>query len=142
MAIVPAIIAGLIGTVVITILMYGGPMMGMPRMDIIGMIGTMVAEPGGTARAVGTVGHFMMGAIFAVIYALLWSAGIGAPIWWWGLIFGVTHGLIIAFIGMPAMTGMHPRAPAQEEGPKALIGTLMGHAIFGLVVALSYAALA
>lgn len=142
MAFVPAILAGLIGTLVFTLLLYVGPMMGMPKMDIIGIVGTMVSEPGGTARVIGTVGHFMMGAIFAIIYAFLWSAGIGAVTWWWGAIFGVVHGAIIAFVGMPVMMSMHPRAPERQEGPKALVGTLMGHAVFGLVVAVSYAGLA
>ena len=141
MAIVPSIIAGVIGTLVFTTVLYLGPMMGLPKMDIIGVIGTMVTEPGPAARAIGTVGHFVMGAVFAIVYALLWSAGIGSSVWWWGAIFGVVHGFIVALVGMPAMLSMHPRAPEQEQGPRRLIGILLVHAVFGVVVALSYAAL-
>jgi hypothetical protein len=32
---------------------------------------------------IGFIVHFMMGVIFALIYAWLWSVGIGAPTWWW-----------------------------------------------------------
>lgn len=142
MVLTAAVLAGLIGTLFFTLVMYLGPTMGMPKMDVIGLVGTMVAEPGGSARAMGTVGHFVMGAVFAVVYAVIWAAGVGSATWVWGLIFGVVHGLVIAFVGMPLMMSMHPRAPEQEQGPKRLLGILIVHAVFGIAVALSYAALA
>ena len=43
MDIVGAIAAGLGGTAVMTILMYVAPMMGMPKMDIVAMLGLGVA---------------------------------------------------------------------------------------------------
>ena len=72
MNIIGSIIAGLLGTLVMTLLMYMAPLMGMPKMDIIGMLGTMFTGSEGTARMLGTLAHFMMGVIFAIIYALLW----------------------------------------------------------------------
>ena len=65
-----AIIAGLLGTLVMTLLMVMAPRMGMPKMDIIGMLGTMFTASEGTARVLGALAHFMMGVIFAIIYAL------------------------------------------------------------------------
>lgn len=137
-----AILAGLIGTVIFTIILYAAPTMGFPKMDIIGMIGTMAAEPGGAARAVGVIGHLIMGIVFAIIYALIWAAGVGSVTWVWGLVFGLVHGLGVALVGMPMMVSIHPRSPEREGGPKALAGILIVHAVFGIVVALSYAALA
>ena len=103
-----AILSSLAGTFVMTALMYMAPAMGMPKMDIIGMLGTMFTPNQGAARVMGVVVHFMMGAVFAVIYALLWSLGIGGSTWAWGAIFGVVHG-VIALLTMPAMMKMHPR---------------------------------
>lgn len=118
---------------------HPAPAMGMPKMDIIGMLGTMFTANQGTARLIGIVVHFMMGAIFAIIYALLWSAGIGAAIWWWGLIFGAVHA-VVAMVGMPVMMQIHPRPPEMARGVMTMVGLLMGHMVFGLIVALVYAA--
>lgn len=113
MDIISAIIAGLIATAVMTVLMYMMPAMGMPKMDIVGMLGTMFTADRGTANVIGAVLHFMMGAIFAIIYAWLWANVVGDPTWWWGLIFGAVHG-VIAIIAMPLMMRMHPRPPDME----------------------------
>ncbi len=139
MNIVGAIVAGLAGTAAMTVLMYLAPMMGLPKMDIIGMLGSMFTSNKGTATILGLVTHFMMGAFFAIIYALLWSLGIGSPTWLWGLIFGAVHG-VVAIVTMPLMARMHPRPPEMEGGMLTMLGQLMGHMVYGLVVALVYAA--
>jgi uncharacterized membrane protein YagU involved in acid resistance len=139
MNVLGAIIAGLAGTAVMTMLMYAAPLMGMPKMDIAGMLGSMFVSKKETATIVGLILHFMMGVVFAIIYALLWSLGIGSPTWWWGLIFGAVHTVVI-LIMMPIMMRMHPRPPEMAGGPMVMVGQLMGHMVFGLVVALVYSA--
>lgn len=140
MNIIGAVVAGLAGTVVMTALMYVAPMMGMPEMDIIGMLGSMFTSNKGTATWLGVVIHFMMGIIFAIIYTLVWNLGVGSVTWLWGLIFGAVHG-VVAIVMMPAMMRMHPRPPEMESGSTTMIGQLMGHLVYGLVVALIYAAI-
>ena len=95
--------------------------------------------------------HFMMGVIFALIYAFAWSRGVGAPTWSGGLIFGAVHWLVVGMVmGMIPM--MHAgiksgevKAPGlwmtNNGGIIAFMGGLVGHMIFGAVVALVYAAL-
>jgi uncharacterized membrane protein YagU involved in acid resistance len=139
MNVLGAIIAGLAGTAVMTMLMYAAPLMGMPKMDIAGMLGSMFVSKKETATIVGLVLHFMMGVVFAIIYALLWSLGIGSATWWWGLIFGAVHTVVILMM-MPIMMRMHPRPPEMAGGPMVMVGQLMGHLVFGLVVALVYSA--
>jgi len=134
------IVAGLIGTAAMTILMMLAPIMGLPKMDIVGMLGSMFTTQPGPAKLIGLIIHFMMGVIFAFIYALLWQNGLGSPSWVWGLIFGFVHG-IVAVVTMPMMMKTHPRPPAMQPGPKLMMGQIMGHLLFGLVVALTYAAL-
>jgi uncharacterized membrane protein YagU involved in acid resistance len=133
-----SIIAGLLGTLVMTLLMYLAPKMGLLKMDIIGLLGTMFTTSEGASRVIGTLAHLMMGVIFAIVYALLWTLGLGNSIWLWGLIFGAIHG-VIAVGMMPLMVKMHPRPPQMESSPMMVVGLLMGHLIFGLVVALTYA---
>ena len=138
--VIGAIIAGLVGTAVMTLLMMIAPKMGMPKMDIMGMLGSMFTENETSARAIGAVVHFMMGAIFGIIYALLWGLGIGQITVLWGIIFGIVHAIIVIVV-MPMMMRMHPRPPEMAGGPMVSIGQLMGHAVFGIVVALVYGAL-
>lgn len=108
-------VGGLAGTAIMTMMMYIAPRMGMPKMDMPRMLGTMFISKEGSATALGMVIHLMMGAIFAIIYAWLWSLGLGSATWWWGLIFGAVHG-IVAVVMMPVMLRMHPRPPDMSFG--------------------------
>ncbi|MCL4267744.1 MAG: hypothetical protein KJ069_31550 [Anaerolineae bacterium] len=44
MSILGAIIAGVVGTIVITMVMAMAPKMGMPKMDIVGMLGSLFSS--------------------------------------------------------------------------------------------------
>lgn len=148
MSILGAIFAGLIGTVVISIVMAMAPKMGMPKMDIVGMLGTMFSETGN--RTLGWLMHLMMGVVFALVYAFLWSVGVVSLSWLTGLLFGVVHWLIVGLM-MAVIPMMHAgirsgrvAAPGlymtNSGGAMAFMGGLVGHMVFGLVVALVYAA--
>lgn len=150
MNIIGAIIAGIVGTIVITIVMNMAPKMGMPKMDMVGMLGAMFSPDGN--RALGMAMHLMMGVVFAIIYALLWNVGIGTLGLLWGAIFGIGHWLIAGTM-MAGMPMMHAGIKAgvidapgifmfNRGGMMAFMGGLMGHIIFGLVVALVYGAFA
>ncbi|MFC2055683.1 hypothetical protein ACFLV7_15510, partial [Chloroflexota bacterium] len=105
--------------------------------DIIAMLGSMFTNNKTVSTIIGVMAHLMMGVVFAFIYALLWSFGIGSPTWLWGLIFGAVHGLVVYLI-MPMVNRMHPRPVEMEGGTKLMMGMLMVHMLFGLVVALVY----
>ncbi len=90
-----AVLAGLAGTAVFSMVLISAPKIGMPKMDIVGMLGTMF---GREYRVLGWMMHLMMGVIFALIYAFLWSKGILAPTWLGGLSFGAAHWLVVGMI--------------------------------------------
>lgn len=143
MNVIGAIVSGLVGTAVFSVLMEMGPLMGMPKMEIPKVLGGML--PGGTP--VGWVAHFMIGVVWAIIFAGLWALGIGSAGWLWGLIFGLGS-FVLAGFAMPAMLTMHPQVKAGAmpnvgvlmtgTGIMGVIGGLMAHAVFGLVVGLIY----
>ncbi len=146
MNILGAIIAGIVGTIVMTMVMVMAPKMGMPKMDIVGMLGSMFSAEGN--RMMGLAMHVMMGIVFAIIYGVLWNAGIGSVSLLWGLIFGAGHWLISGAM-MGGMSMMHAGVKAgtvnapgvymtNNGGMMAFMGGLVGHLIFGLVVALVY----
>jgi len=145
MNVLSAVIAGIAGTIAISMVMGLAPMMGMPKMDIVDMLSTMFGKPN---KVLGWMMHLMMGVVFALIYAFLWSRGLGSSNWLFGLIFGAVHWLIVGVI-MAMIPIMHVgikngdvEAPGMwmtnQGGILAFIGGLMGHMVFGLVVTLVY----
>jgi len=145
MNIIGAIVAGLAGTVVISLLMAMAPRMGMPKMAIWEMLSSMFNKDGNTA--LGWIMHFMMGVVFAIIYAALWAVGIGSATLLSGVIFGVAHffvaglmmgGMPMLHAGIKAGTVQAPGVLMLNSGVMGFMGGLIGHAIYGLVVALVY----
>ena len=157
MNIVAAIVAGLVGTAAMSLLMVMGPKMGLPKMAIWEMLGSMFDSHGN--NTLGWMAHFMMGAVFALIYAALWSAGLGAPTLIGGILFGAVHFVIVGLMTLaPARSAGVGGIPVMHAGIKAgtvqapgvlmlnggimgLMGGLVGHILYGLVVALVYAAI-
>ena len=146
MNIIGAIIAGLTGTIAMSIMMSIAPRMGMPVMDIVGLLSTLFNKNGN--RTFGWVMHLMMGTIFALIYAGLWSVGVGTPSWLGGMVFAAGQWLVAGLVmgGVPMMhagvkagTVMAPGIYMMKNGGMmAFAGGLLGHLVFGLVVALVY----
>ena len=64
MSFLAIIVAGLAGTVVMTIVMRMAPAMGMPKMDIVGMLSTMFGKAN---QMLGLMMHAMMGIVFSLI---------------------------------------------------------------------------
>ncbi|MBA3806270.1 MAG: hypothetical protein H0X14_11230, partial [Acidobacteria bacterium] len=91
-----AILAGFIATLAMTMVMYVAPMMGMPKMDIAAMLGSMMSKqmpaPMSGGWLMGMMMHFVNGTIiFPPIYAyLLYPILPGSP-----LLKGVVWGLIL-----------------------------------------------
>jgi len=141
-----AVVAGIAGTIIMSMVMMMAPRMGIPEMDIPGMLGSMFNSEGN--RTMGMVLHLLMGIIFAIVYALLWNAGIGTVTWLWGVIFGAVHwlfsglmmgGVPMIHAGVKAGTVEAPGIYMKNTGGMmAFLGGLIGHVIFGLVVAIVY----
>lgn len=144
-----AVIAGLVATAVMTATMYMGRAMGMP-MDMPRMLGLMFSGPEntGVVYVLGLAVHFMMGIVFAIIYALAFEfLGINAT-WLWGAALGVVHGFAVG-LSFGMMPAMHPRmgddqalsAPGifgKEYSPMMPAGVIMLHLVFGLIVGVLY----
>jgi uncharacterized membrane protein YeaQ/YmgE (transglycosylase-associated protein family) len=148
MNILGAIVAGLVGTAVMSMVLALAPRMGMPKMDIVGMLSTMFGKEN---RPLGWMMHAMMGIVFALIYSFLWSKGVLSPTWLGGAVFGAAHWLVVGMImGMIPIMHLGIRsgkvmAPGvwmtNNGGMMAFVGGLLGHIVYGVVVALAYAAL-
>lgn len=76
-----AIIAGSTGRMAMLLVIYAGPLIGLPRIDVVSLLGSIAAPNKQDAVTLGGAIHFAMGVLFALIYAALWSVGIGSATW-------------------------------------------------------------
>lgn len=127
---VRSIVAGIAGTVVMTIIMKVGGMMGMPKMDPPGMMANLL----GAAMPVGFVIHFLIGITWGAVFVYLFNpkVGISNPILK-GIVFGLVA-FVFAMIGMKTM-GISA-APEGTPMIKSVMAALVGHMFFGIVVAM------
>jgi uncharacterized membrane protein YagU involved in acid resistance len=126
-----AVVAGLAGTAVMTLLMLLSPMMGMPPMNIGAMLGSVM---GGNV-ALGWAAHFMIGTVLALGYAAIFASRLpGAPAVR-GATFSLIPWLMAQLIVMPLM-GMGLFSGSML----AAGGSLMGHLVYGLTLGVVYGA--
>ena len=87
-----AVAGGFVGTLVLTTALSSAGELGLTRMDLPFLLGTMVTADRTRAKALGYVLHFVAGQAFALVYFGIFSA-IGQDGWWLGALFGLAHGL-------------------------------------------------
>jgi len=126
-----AVLAGVVGTIVMTMIgTLVAPMMGMPKMNPADML---ASQMGGNAM-LGWAGHFMIGIGFAMAYGFL-TTSLPGPLAVRGALFGMGPWLMAQVAVMPMM-GM-----GLFSGSMMLAGgSLLGHIMYGAVVALVYGA--
>ena len=130
---VRGIIAGLVATIVLSVLMVLKGMMGvMPDLNVI----TMLASKMGGNVMMGWVAHFIIGAIlYGLAFANLRGVLPGGSDVVKGIVLGIAGWLVMMLVVMPMMgAGMF----AMNMGMMAAVATLMLHIIFGLVLGLTY----
>ncbi len=132
-----AIIAGSTGRMAMLLLIYAGPLIGLPRIDVVSLLGSLAAPNKQDAVTLGGAIHFSMGVLFALVYAALWSVGIGSATWAWGLLFGAIHGVFV-LVQLFILTRRFPYLAEQFNTFPVMLSILLNHMIFGLVVALVY----
>ena len=108
--------SGFVGTTVLTSVMAGSQGLGLTRMNLPFMLGTMVTPNRGRAKLVGFGMHFVNGWLFAAIYAAAFERWRRAT-WWFGAAIGVVHGLFVLVAAMPILPAMHPRMASEHQGP-------------------------
>jgi uncharacterized protein DUF6789 len=124
-----AILGGLVGTLVLTLMIYKvAPMMTGRTMDIAAMLGQRLG-----GWAMGMAMHFINGTvIFPLAYAFLLYRFLPGPPVVKGMICGVALWLITQLMVLPMMgAGLFS---ANAGGAKAAIGSLVGHLVYGALL--------
>lgn len=125
-----SVLAGIIGTAVMTLIMMIAPMMGMPKMSPPHMLAATMGMP----IFIGWILHFMIGIIFAAVYTFLLSCQLpGKSLIIKGILFGVAA-FIFAQIMMAIMGAVLPMPEKEGSMILNMIGGLIGHIVFGIAV--------
>ncbi len=146
---------GFVSTVVLTTLMEGSQGVGLTRMSIPFMLGTIFTPRRDAAKIIGFIVHVVDGWLFSLLYILAFQAG-GEASWWRGAIVGVVHALFILTVGMRMLPGLHPRMASEQQGPTVMrqleppgflalnygvqtpVSAIAAHIVFGMILGAFY----
>ncbi len=116
MNVVSALLWGFVATLVLTTLMAGSQALGLTRMNIPYMLGTMFTPNRDRAKIVGFAVHLVNGWWLAAIYAAAFESW-GHATWWLGATIGLVHVLFVLAVVMPLLPSLHPRMASEQQGP-------------------------
>jgi len=135
-----SILAGFIGTLIVTILLYLAPALGMmPKMDIAAMIdsplhGGTAPEPMSSGWWVGMFLHFVAGTIvFPLLYAYFLTTRLPGNSWTKGTIWGLILWVFSEVVLMP-IAGMGLFSSRAPDHWALLVGNLIALLIYGALL--------
>jgi len=149
------LIWGFAATVILTTVMSGSQGLGLTRMNLPYMLGTIFTPNRDRAKVYGVALHLLNGWMFSLVYVAALHAG-GLFTWWFGATVGLVHGAFVITVAMPILPGMHPRMASEIQGPTVVrqleppgflgrnygirtpISALAAHAIFGAIIGAFY----
>jgi hypothetical protein len=107
---------GFAATVVLTTVMAGGQGLGLTRMSLPNILGTMFTPSRDHAKLIGFGVHLGNGWVFSLIYVTTFHA-LGKATWWLGGLIGLVHAAFVLSPGMRILPGLHPRMASEQQGP-------------------------
>lgn len=116
MDVMSTLVWGFAATAVLTGLIAASQGLGMSRMSLPFILGTMLTPDRDRALFYGALLHFVNGWVFAFGYAALF-AQLHLATWWVGAAAGVVHGLLVLLLVLPVLPGLHPRMASERHGP-------------------------
>ena len=102
-------------TVVLTTLLAGSQGLGLTRMNLPFLLGTLVTRDRDRAKVIGIGIHLVNGWLLALVYLAVFQAWGGGL--WRGAVVGAVHALFVLSVVMPAFPGLHPRMAGEHRGP-------------------------
>jgi hypothetical protein len=107
---------GLVATAILTVVMIGAQLLGLTRLDLPLMLGTIGSDDPDRARVLGFLLHLAVGEGFALGYAAVFAL-LDEATWWLGALLGLLHVGVALTILVPLLPGIHPRMATERAGP-------------------------
>jgi hypothetical protein len=146
---------GFAATIVLTTISAATQGLGLTRMNLPYMLGTIFTPNRDKAKLYGFGIHVVAGWLFSLIYILIFQS-LGEAGWWRGVVVGLIHGLFVLVVVMGLLPGLHPRMASEQQGPAARnmleppgflamhygvqtpLAILLSHAVFGAILGAFY----
>ncbi|MFO7181498.1 MAG: hypothetical protein DIU78_022530 [Pseudomonadota bacterium] len=146
---------GFASTVVLTTILAGSQGLGLTRMNLPYMLGSMVTPNRDRAKLYGVALHLVNGWIFSLIYVGAFHAT-GVFTAWFGAAIGFVHAAFVLVVAMPVLPAMHPRMASELRGPTVVrqleppgflarnygvrtpISVIVAHVVFGALLGFFY----
>ena len=149
------LIWGFAATILLTTISSAAQGLGLTRMNLPYMLGTIFTPDRDKAKLYGFFMHMGLGWVFSLVYVLLFQA-LGAAGWWRGGIIGLVHALFVLVVMVGLLPGVHPRMASEQHGPEAQnlleppgflalhygvqtpLSIVLSHALFGVILGAFY----
>ncbi len=146
---------GFVATVVESTISAGTQGLGLTRMNLPYILGTLFTPNRERAKLYGLAVHLFFGWVFSLVYILIFQS-LGVAGWWRGALIGLVHAMFVLVAVMAVLPGTHPRMASEQHGPAAHrlleppgfmglhygvrtpIAVLASHAIFGVILGVFY----
>jgi uncharacterized membrane protein YagU involved in acid resistance len=146
---------GFASTLLLETILIGSQGLGLTRMNLPYMLGTMFTTDREKARIYGFFFHLTNGWAFSLLYVLAFTF-MNAASWWRGAVIGLLHGLFVLVVVVSLLPAIHPHMASEQHGPTATreleppgflalnygmrtpISVLVAHTIFGAMLGAFY----
>lgn len=111
------LIWGLVATVAMTTILQASQSLGLSRLSLPFLVGTLFTGNRNRAMVVGFIAYVIGGWLFAMLYFLFFlsidraTAGLGT-------LLGFLHGLFLLVCALPLLPYAHPRMASEYDGPR------------------------
>jgi hypothetical protein len=149
------ILWGFAATLILSIMMAVSRPLGLTRMDLPFILGSMLTSNRNKALWTGFLFHLIMGWLFACTYGAAFESA-DLKTWWFGMAIGFVHSAFVLTVGLDILNFIHPRMATPFQGPtptKQLeppgflalnygrgtpLVTVLGHLVYGGVLGMFY----
>jgi uncharacterized membrane protein YagU involved in acid resistance len=146
---------GFASTVVLTSILATSQGIGMTRMNIPYLLGTIFTPDRDRAKFIGFVLHFANGWLFSLVYVAAFQI-LHKATWWLGAIIGLIQAVFVLTMALPVLPALHPRMANEQYGPTVVrqleppgflglhygirtpISVLVAHTVFGIILGAFY----
>jgi hypothetical protein len=146
-----SLLAGFVGTLLLTSLEAGAQQLHLTRMSIPYLLGAAFTPSRDRAKVIGFFAHLLNGQIFAFVYVAIFRAVGGAGVLR-GLVVALLHSAVVLLVVVPLLPAIHPRMASVHQGPTELrqleppgplalhygastpLMVVLAHLVFGAVV--------
>jgi len=146
---------GLISTLILTTVLSAAQGLGLTRISLLFVLGTLFTSDRDLAKLIGFLVHLINGWWIALIYAAVFHS-LGMATWWLGAGMGLIHALFVLVTVFPLLPGLHPRMATEQRGPTPTreleppgflalhygrgtpLAVVVSHMIYGAVLGIGY----